>query len=88
MEDKGCVESQKKLNEKPASGAPATGAPKGKGKEKVKEKVHRILGDCIHWMTKGQCAKRDSCSFKYDPDKKKQGERPWSTIFADTNSQK
>ena len=32
----------------------------------TKQRVQRILGDCWHWETNGQCVKGDNCSFRHD----------------------
>ena len=35
----------------------------------TKQRVQRILGDCWHWETNGQCSKGNNCSFRYDINK-------------------
>ena len=32
----------------------------------TKQRVQRILGDCWHWETNGQCVKGDNCCFRHD----------------------
>ena len=36
----------------------------------TKQRVQRILGDCWHWETNGQCVKGNNCSFRHDIDKR------------------
>ena len=36
----------------------------------TKQHVQRILGDCWHWETNGQCVKGDNCSFRHDMNKR------------------
>ena len=36
----------------------------------TKQRVQRILGDCWHWETNGQCVKGDNCSFRHDMNKR------------------
>ena len=36
----------------------------------TKQRVQRILGDCSHWETNGQCVKGDNFSFRHDINKR------------------
>ena len=36
----------------------------------TKQRVQRILGDCLQWETNGQCVKGDKCSFRHDVNKR------------------
>ena len=36
----------------------------------TKQRVQRILGDCLQWETNGQCVKGNNCSFRNDMDKR------------------
>ena len=36
----------------------------------TKQRVQRILGDCWHWETNGQCVKGDNFSFRHDMNKR------------------
>ena len=67
-----CSKPEIKLDDKPASEAPATGAPKGKGTENGEGTVTKIPFWRLHALDESE----------------KQVQRKWSTVFADTNSQK
>ena len=43
---------------------------KSEGKDKEHGKNNPKRGDCIRWITKGQCSFGDSCAFKHEPNKK------------------
>ena len=36
----------------------------------TKQRVQRILGDCLKWGTNGQCVKGSNCSFRHDMNKR------------------
>ena len=36
----------------------------------TKQRVQRILGDCLQWESNGQCVKGDNCSFRHDINKR------------------
>ena len=36
----------------------------------AKQRVQRILGDCLQWEVNGQCVKGDNCSFRHDMNKR------------------
>ena len=36
----------------------------------TKQRVQRILGDCWHWETNGQCVKGNNCISRHDMDKR------------------
>ena len=36
----------------------------------TKQRVQRILGDCLQWETNGQCVKGNNCSFRHDMNKR------------------
>ena len=36
----------------------------------AKQRVQRILGDCLQWEVNGQCVKGNNCSFRHDMDKR------------------
>ena len=36
----------------------------------AKQRVQRILGDCLQWETNGQCVKGDNCCFRHDTNKR------------------
>ena len=36
----------------------------------TKQRVQRILGDCWHWESNGQCVKGDNCSYRHDMNKR------------------
>ena len=46
---------------------------------KANAKHNSETGDCIRWITRGQCSLADSCAFNHDPNKKGKGKgRPRS----------
>ena len=36
----------------------------------TKQRVQRILGDCLQWEFNGQCSRGDNCSFRHDINKR------------------
>ena len=38
--------------------------------QRTKQRVQRILGDCLQWESNGQCEKGDNCSFRHDINKR------------------
>ena len=36
----------------------------------TKQRVKRIVGDCWHWESNGQCSRGDNCSFRHDINKR------------------
>ena len=52
--------------------APRKEKAKGKGKTTAKNNSER--GDCIRWITEGQCSFGEACAFKHDPNKKSKRE--------------
>ena len=86
-----CFKARNKLEEKPAPGAPATGAPREKTKKTLNIKDTTKLGDCKHWMTEGQCAKGGFLQFEAGPSRKKNGKgrgRPSSPTRTPRNDSK
>ena len=45
-------------------------------KQGTKQRVQRILGDCWHWETNGQCVKGNNCSFRHDINKRAKSTQP------------
>ena len=71
------LKARNRDEDRPAIGAPSKGTAKGESKEHAKNNSER--GDCIRWITKGQCSFGDSCAFKPEPNKKGKGKgRPRS----------
>ena len=75
------------VSQRPIPGAPAKENTKGK---KVKEKAKRqnVIGDCIHWSTKSQRERRDSCGLKHDHDKIQKLDGANLIFLANQNSEK
>ena len=42
----------------------------------TKQRGQRILGNCWHWETNGQCVKGDNCSFRHDLNKRAKMSQP------------
>ena len=42
-----------------------------------------VRGDCIRWITKGQCSFGEACAFKHDPNKNGKGNGTTSFTFSD-----
>ena len=40
------------------------------------QRGQRILGDCWHWETNGQCSEGDNCSFRHDINKRAKMTQP------------
>ena len=42
----------------------------------TKQRVQRILGDCLQWEANGQCSEGDNCSFRHDVNKRAKMTQP------------
>ena len=52
--------------------------------QRMKQRGQRILGDCWHWKTNGQCSKGDNCSFRHDINKRAKTTHPNSSPGSST----
>ena len=51
---------------------------------RVKQREQRSLGDGWQWEAKGQCSKRDNCSFRHDMNKRAKSTQPNSSPRSST----
>ena len=56
----------------------------------TKQRGQRILGDCWHWETNGQCVKGDNCGFRHDTNKREKvtPSNPFPNSFMRQNERK